>query len=804
MFKILNSLEIADNGFDYILRLRELYGINLRVEELHNSLLGDSIKKGLISYIKTNSIEQAIDAYSWLYNPALISASGSKSTPFQTKKFNSLRTQALREFAKKARTIEDHKTIYKTLSKTSAFEGSDQYFETYILPSLDFAKDRRFIEQLLTSEVSLESSKLSVEVFRKLYKEELETLATASYIEVYDLVTDLDRLLPEGSEEKDEVINDILWDSRLTASDSNRIDKFRSANSRNLDVHSVNFASAITNALGAISVRSRIDVLKYLIEPLKLNMPEEFGEKLEEIIQNNPLQNPTQDRFGRRYYASIMRRKIERNIEEMSPEARVILLQNTLTSGELRLIDSQTHLNQIKYDILHYKPNSMQEIAFDTYLSMVDMSEKSTSIAYLLSQATSDHDGVANLFILFQTPGKKLGQLTHVLELLGPEISKQTKSLKSKAPPLSYMEIHRILIKKGLEDKFETLKVLGSAGIKTVVLIRVIATGELAILCLQNGFAVQSTRTNLAFMKRFVHTYSKKLEAEGHPTPGPFFQAMLEDLEWILEKELDFRIEAKNMKRAAKHLAKPAQVAGLKAHVQVPRVLDEILKPQKDIFVMSVAKGKEWDDWKQQYFDENPDHNSEREQLKLAGKVIVKNMLRMLIRDGFSQADPHGGNFMLDLDFLSSFSHIEFIDLGQALPIEERWFSTYNRRSIIRFMEGLANRDKRLIVSAVRAMATENPDRDKISMLKNSLDEHLPTMDMSSSDSVLDVLNTVYDCNIRLKPQFTLLVFKSLIYLIKEGFISPEDFARELKEQSRPLAILDRLSIERIKAFVKK
>lgn len=131
--------------------------------------------------------------------------------------------------------------------------------------------------------------------------------------------------------------------------------------------------------------------------------------------------------------------------------------------------------------------------------------------------------------------------------------------------------------------------------------------------------------------------------------------------EWAREvpKELDFRVEAENMKRVANNLSPLYKVSSdLSIDVTLPEVIDEYVT--KKCLIMTFVKGVKISDIKSL--------DSLGVDRKKMMNSITKSYAHQIFFDGFYSGDPHPGNILIDCNTLQPV----LLDFGLTKELDEK------------------------------------------------------------------------------------------------------------------------------------
>lgn len=240
----------------------------------------------------------------------------------------------------------------------------------------------------------------------------------------------------------------------------------------------------------------------------------------------------------------------------------------------------------------------------------------------------------------------KLGQMVSSHSDVFPaEYCETFASLRNETNPLPFEEIQEIL-REGFGDDldkiFETIDpdALGSASIAQVHHARLASGEEVAIKVQRQGIKPK-LREDIKLLRRA----SEILEVSEQIGIDFDVTEFINELERTVNEEIDFRIEAQNLKDFYKNNEKRKGVSS-------PRVFEEL--SSENILVMEYIDGTSFE-----FMDKLRTEYGER-QLREFGKRIVQNYLDQMLGDGLFHDDPHPANMMIRED------EVVWIDLGMV------------------------------------------------------------------------------------------------------------------------------------------
>lgn len=237
------------------------------------------------------------------------------------------------------------------------------------------------------------------------------------------------------------------------------------------------------------------------------------------------------------------------------------------------------------------------------------------------------------------------------------------------------------------------------------------------------------------------------------------FGAVVDDLEKNLRRELDYRIEARNLE----HLAR---VLGPYSRLTVPRPFPEY--SGRRVLTMEMMHGERVDRAVLPH----------RDAMRLAGEIFDAYLEQIFIR-GRYHADPHPGNILV-LDERTA----AIIDLGLIGHVE---YGLRHQLVLILFhiSEERADRVAALClqIGECRSDADEARFRRRIQHLVHSYHE-LPLQEMRVGGLLLELCGAAGECGILVPPQLALLA-KTMLHLDQVGRSLAPDFCPQRRVRER-------------------
>ncbi|MBI2650318.1 AarF/ABC1/UbiB kinase family protein [Candidatus Woesearchaeota archaeon] len=356
----------------------------------------------------------------------------------------------------------------------------------------------------------------------------------------------------------------------------------------------------------------------------------------------------------------------------------------------------------------------------------------------------------------------KFGQVLSVRpDLVPKEYAKELEKLQDKVPEFPFSDVKAIIEKefgKGIEHLFLHFekKPIASASISQVHK-AILKNGDKVAVKVQRPDVKHLMETDIEIMFYFANLLERHIERLRRFNPS---RIVNEFKEWT-ERELDFRLEARNAKRFYENFK------GSKT-VHIPKVYDNLTTER--ILTLEFIEGIEL-------------HNiKEIKKKKLDFNEIIKNgfnaILTQVFVHGVFHADPHPGNIIVMKN-----NSIAFVDFGIVGYFDEKLKS-----KCIDLLYGIAEQDEELVVDTLMGMGMESEEID-YEQLKSDISFAIQPLQGSSIKDikVSSVLEEVIDIALRHKlkvPASFVLFGKTIITL--EGIAIEYDPNFKIIESIRP------------------
>ncbi len=237
----------------------------------------------------------------------------------------------------------------------------------------------------------------------------------------------------------------------------------------------------------------------------------------------------------------------------------------------------------------------------------------------------------------------KLGQfLSTFTDALPTPYQEALTRLQDQVAPFDFEEVERIVsadLGVRLSKAFSEFdpKPLSAASIAQVHR-AVLRDGKEVAVKVQRPQIRQMILTDMEVIRYIAELLDSHTRAGRHRR----YSSLAEDFRRTILRELDFKMEARNLRRFAKNLAHFP-------HVRVPRHYHDFTGPR--VLTMEYIKGK-----RISTLSPLPQDKIDREEL---ANELLRAYLKQIVLDGFFHADPHPGNILITEE-----GEVALLDLG--------------------------------------------------------------------------------------------------------------------------------------------
>ena len=364
----------------------------------------------------------------------------------------------------------------------------------------------------------------------------------------------------------------------------------------------------------------------------------------------------------------------------------------------------------------------------------------------------------------------KLGQLLSVRpDLIPKEYCRELEKLQDNVPPFSYSDAREIIKKelgRDVEHIFRSFdkNPIASASISQVYRAE-LKNGAKVAVKVQRPDVRHLMETDIEIMEYIARLLENNMEGIRRYKP---LKIIKEFREWT-EKELDFRLEARNAKRFYENFK------GSKT-VFIPKVYDDFTAEK--ILVLEFIDGVEL-------------HNvREIKRRKINFNEAIKNcfdaVMTQVFVHGIFHADPHPGNIIVRQD-----NSIAFVDFGIVGYFDEKL-----KNKCIDVLYGIVDQDEEIIMETLVSMGLEAETdfeqlKSDIGMIISPL-QHASLKEIKVSRVIEEILDIGLRHKVRIPASFVLFG-KTIVTL--EGVALEYDPDFKLVETTKPF--IEKLVLKR-------
>ncbi|QEK13415.1 AarF/ABC1/UbiB kinase family protein [Crassaminicella thermophila] len=267
----------------------------------------------------------------------------------------------------------------------------------------------------------------------------------------------------------------------------------------------------------------------------------------------------------------------------------------------------------------------------------------------------------------------KIGQILSTRpDILPSEYIQEFEKLQDRVKPEKYEDI-KAIVERELGDSIENIFLnfekspIASASMAQVHL-ACTKNNEQIVLKIQRPHVKETILSDIAILKRI--TKIGKFVPQRNVID---FKEVVEEIGAVMEKELDFLNEAKNIEEFCSYNKKIP-------YIICPKVYNEYTT--SSVLVMEYIKGIKINNIKEL--------EEKGYDLKDLGKKLINNYIKQVFEDGFFHADPHPGNILI------CGKKIAYIDFGMMGVLDKSM-----REKLNDFLYAAATRDVEALTQAV-------------------------------------------------------------------------------------------------------
>lgn len=356
-------------------------------------------------------------------------------------------------------------------------------------------------------------------------------------------------------------------------------------------------------------------------------------------------------------------------------------------------------------------------------------------------------------------------------DLIPVEYAQELSKLQDQVPSFPFQQAREIVegeLKASLEMKFSRFGEipLAAASIGQVHRARLQSGEEVAVKVQRPGIR-KMVEVDLEILYYLATLIEKNVEELGIQKPTK----IVEEFSRILEKEIDYRLEAANMERFARQFQENKAI-------YVPKVYRDLSSDR--ILTMEYMDGLK--------VSEIPAGGSNGLDRKIIASRGADLILEQVFRHGFFHADPHPGNI-----FILPGNVICFLDFGMMGSVDRQ-----ARIDLAEILYGYAQQDESKLAQALLKIVEWDVEPNRRALEKDlaelmGLYLYQPLKKLRLDRISKELIELITRHKLRLPPD-TFLMIKALAMIEGVGLMLDPDF--EMSEKIAPF--IKRLRVERM------
>ncbi len=338
----------------------------------------------------------------------------------------------------------------------------------------------------------------------------------------------------------------------------------------------------------------------------------------------------------------------------------------------------------------------------------------------------------------------KLGQILSTRpDLISLEYLTELAKLQDNVPPFPYEEVENIVREElggEIGDIFQSFDPtpLAAASIGQVHQ-AVTPAGHKVVVKVQRPGIRAIIEADLEIMNHLAEVIEHNIREAALQKPT----AIVEEFARIIEKELDYIIEASHARRFAQCMKNLPDIC-------VPAVFDELSTTR--VLTLELLPGT-----RASAIIKNPDIGA-KFNLKHVAKIGAEAVLEQIFTYGFFHADPHPGNIIVQND-----NKIGFIDFGMMGHVSSR-----ERLDFIRVLRGIIKEDENHVAQRLLKL-TKYRNEPEMSQLQRDVSEiidenlFLPLEKIELAAILEQLMRLLTKYELTLKPNLYLMIKATII-----------------------------------------
>ncbi len=385
----------------------------------------------------------------------------------------------------------------------------------------------------------------------------------------------------------------------------------------------------------------------------------------------------------------------------------------------------------------------VSEIGIDRYLKTSFLSLSSASKLSRSERIRKTIEELGPTFI-------KMAQILSTRpDLIPLELVKEFSKLQDQVNPVPFEDIKPIFIEefgKDVDEIFEGELILIASASLGQVYKGVLKNGDkVAIKILKPGVK-ETIKSDIAIMYKIASLLEGKLHSYGIDSPTK----VVKEFEKSIKREINYTIEALNLKRFAKNFEGDVRI-------KVPKLYEEYSTPS--ILMMEYIEGIKVTD-KKKLYEAGIDP-------KNIAKIGFDLVCKQIFVDRFFHADPHPGNI-----FAIDNNKIAFVDFGMMGSISQK-----DRKHFVDMIYYIIKQDEEKAALYILKLAKVENENLDINAFAKDMGDIIRTYFYGSLKEI--DIKSLLDDIVSLMSQYR-IYFKENNYLLVKAIVTIEGVGKEL------------------------
>lgn len=640
--------------------------------------------------------------------------------------------------------------FWDTMTAKRSNRFTDSFFIKHIYGTTE-AENIELREKILKSR-KIRSQRILIEYLESVQKEKVDKIVSRKSpikkSELYNLLSEIERLVPESSNFRDDYIEKLAWDLNLSEKlTSGFIEPLKSFNYKSLDMRSIKMLSLTSVLLEKMKITERLALVKHIQNPVRdiVDVIPRITKYIKEV-ENKHIRDGIE--------------LLEGFIRESSEMQKLVLIEMLVGTKRYGLYyQSQEVLDEL-FDLAGIDDKDNLKL-FKTYIQTLPNYEHSIILSYLIATKSFDglSDGESNLLKIAEAHGPvgiKGAQIADILSLFGE--GHNLHLAKDQSLPATKAEIFKTLKRELSVTDYEQIKsvktLAGSGGIKHVAIIE-FKDGATEAVYLKRNHLEETIKSTLDIVRNWETILAK----------DPDFASDIDFKYYIdtLEKQLGFEAQFTNEFKLSKIMANKY----------------ESVKSYKGWSFKGVRPTKRFQSNNIMHFEAvqgaKKFSDLSKAEKQIVSEYIVKTEFDFLMKDGVFDADRHLGNYLFDPQNKTIYP----IDFSQVYFLSKnKLFNTGDKYHVANLIRGINHQDKKkgaqIVASTLNEISLTKADAKSLAI---EIEPIISDTSLEANQIFTKILAVMTNNNVKLPVKYSLGVVKGLMIISNEDYaktVSPE------------------------------